>query len=180
MPTSGRLIRTALFFLALAGLAGTPAAWAAGPSADAYVGYSRLGKDAFYPNVGGLNGWQAAIHVKLMPFVGVEGDVSRDGLGAPSATPRTTMVLVGPRVTVGTAGIHIFAHGLIGGEHSANSSGSTPISGGAMAIALGGGADFRIAPFLAWRVTGDYVNAPFNTPGTATHSRFGTGLVFRF
>jgi hypothetical protein len=63
--------------------------------------------------------------------------------------------------------------------HSANSSSTLPISGGGPTLAAGGGADFRIAPFLAWRVTADYINAPTSSP-EGTHDRFGTGFVFRF
>jgi hypothetical protein len=167
-----------VFILALS-FALPPAAHAVGSGGDVYFGYSRLGNDSFYPNVSGLNGWELAGHVKLMPFFGLEADVARYGIGAPSTTPRTTAVLFGPRVTVGAAGIHVFAHGLVGGERSANSSSLTPISGGAMAIDFGG-ADVRIAPFFAWRVTADYINAPTKTPASGSHDRFGTGLVFRF
>jgi hypothetical protein len=71
------------------------------PKGDAYFGYSRTGNDAFYPGVGGLNGWEAALFVKIhKPFLGVEADVSHYGLGANSAIPRTTAVMAGPRVGV--------------------------------------------------------------------------------
>jgi hypothetical protein len=111
------------------------------------------------------------------PFLGVEADVGQYGLGANSAVPRTTAVMAGPRLSAGTLGFTIFAHGLAGGEHSANNAGT---SGGAFAYALGGGLDVRIAPFFAWRVAGDYLNAPTQSPATGSHSRFSTGLVFRF
>lgn len=174
------LLRISLLLCLLATLPLAARAATPGPKADVYFGYSRLGNDAFYPNIGGLNGWEAAVHVKIMPFVGVEGDFAHYGLGASAATPRTTTVLFGPRVTVGAAGVHVFVHGLVGGEHSANSGGPTPISADELSIALGGGADFRIAPFFAWRVAADYLNAPFETPGSGSHDRFTTGLVFRF
>jgi hypothetical protein len=110
------------------------------PQGDVYVGYSRTGMDTFYPNMGGLNGWEGAMHVKMhAPFIGVEGDLSHYGLGANSTVPRTTAFIFGPRVTVCALGPKIFAHALIGGEHSANSGGPTPISSTALAYALGGG-----------------------------------------
>ncbi len=160
-------------------LAGVRPARALGPSVDVFLGYSRLGTDVFYPNVGGLNGWNGAMHVKIRRFLGVEGDVSQYGFGAASSVPRTTSVMAGPRVTVGALGIKIFAHALAGGEHSANSAGA-PISSEALDVAVGGGVDARIAPFFSWRVAGDYITAPTLSPGTATHGRFSTGLVFRF
>lgn len=149
------------------------------PKGDVYVGYSRTGTDAFYSNVGGLNGWQGALHVKLhKPFLGVEGDLSHYGLGANSTVPRTTAFLFGPRLTVGALGPKVFGHALIGGEHSANPSGT--ISGTALAFALGGGLDLPIAPFFAWRVGGDYLRAVGHSPAGGTPARFDTGLVFRF
>ena len=47
-------------------------------------------------------------------------------------------------------------------------------------VAAGGGVDFRILPFFAWRINGDYINAPTQSPSSSSHERFGTGLVFRF
>ena len=151
------------------------------PKGDVYVGFSRTGNDTFYQGVGGLNGWEGALHVKVhKPFLGVEGNLSHYGLGSNSSVPRTTVFLVGPRITLGALGPKVFAHALIGGEHSANNSASVPISGGALAYALGGGLDVPIAPLFAWRVAGDYIRAPTQSPGGSTPVRFSTGLVFRF
>ena len=158
-----------------------PSVQAQVPKGDVYLGYSRTGTDTFYPNVGGLNGWEGALHIKLhKPFLGIEGDVAHYGLGANSAVPRTTTVIVGPRFTLGAMGPKVFAHALLGGEHSANAGGPTPISGGALAYALGGGLDVPIAPFFAWRVAGDYIHAVGRSPAGGTPARFSTGLVFRF
>jgi hypothetical protein len=145
---------------------------------DAFFGYSRTGSDAFYPHTGGLNGWEAALQIHLHPFLGVEGDVAHYGLGASSPVPRTTTVLVGPRLSVKALGINLFAHGMVGGEHSANSDGS--ISGGAFAYDLGGGLDLPILPFFAWRFSADRIDAPSQSPSGGDHARFNTGLVFRF
>ena len=152
-------------------------AHALGPKGDAFFGYSRSGSDAFYPNTGGLNGWEGALHIHLKPLLGVEGDVAHYGLGADAIVPRTTTYLLGPRVTVGALGIKLFAHGLIGGEHSSNSYG---ISGNAFTYAFGGGVDLPLAPFFLWRFMIDGINAPDQSPSTGTHARFSTGLVFHF
>ncbi len=160
-------------------LAFPSAARALGPKGDAYVGYSHLGNNSFYPNTGGLNGWEGALHLKVKPFVGIEGDVAQYGLGASAAIPRTTTFMAGPRVTVGAMGIKLFAHGLAGGQHSGNSSGIS-ISSSTFTYAVGGGMDVRIAPFFSWRVSGDYLRAPTLSSGSGTHARIGTGLVFRF
>jgi hypothetical protein len=156
--------------------------WAGAQSlhnSDAYFGYSRLGSDTFYPNVGGLNGWNAAVHIHMRPFLGVEGDVGHYGLGADSTVPKTTTYLVGPRVTLKALRVAVFAHGLLGGEHSSNSSGVN-INGGAFAYALGGGVDLPVVPFFAFRVGADRITAPSLSPGSGQKYRVNAGLVLRF
>jgi hypothetical protein len=178
---SGHILRSCLWISSAALLAWPAAARALGPGGDVYLGYSRLGANTFYANTPGLNGWEAAGHLHLIPFFGAELDVAHYGLGASAVTPRTTTVLLGPRLTVGAAGIHVFVHGLAGWESTSNHGAQpTPVSSSGLAVAAGGGLDFRIAPFFAWRINGDYINAPTASPSSASHSRFGTGLVFRF
>jgi hypothetical protein len=164
------------FFIALF-FSNVPKVHALGPKGDAFFGYSRTGSDTFYPNVGGLNGWEGALHLRMRPFVGIEGDVAHYGLGANSSVPRTTTALFGPRLTLGTAGFKVFAHGLVGGEHSSNNNG---ISGGALTYAIGVGADVPVAPFFGWRFMVDRFSAPTQSPGSGTHARFSAGIVFRF
>jgi hypothetical protein len=182
MPTPQRLLHGFLLLIAASILLTlSPAALAQIPKGDVFFGYSRLGSDAFYPNVGGLNGWEAAAHFKVMPFVGLEGDVAHYGVGADAAIPHTTTFLFGPRVTVGALGFKIFAHGLAGGEHSSNSNDSgIHISGDEFAYAVGVGADIPLLPFFAWRIQGDRISAPSLSPSGGTEARFSTGLVFRF
>src|SRR5258708_3418076 len=172
-----KLVLFTLFIL----IAAAPAARAQLRNHDAFFGYSRTSSDVFYPNTGGLNGWEAALHIHLHPFFGVEGDVAHYGLGASAAVPRTTTFMVGPRVSVKAAGINLFVHGMLGGEHSANnSSSSTPISDGAFAYDVGGGVDLPIAPFFGWRFSADRLSAPSLSPSGGNQARFNTGLVFRF
>jgi len=152
---------------------------------DIYLGYSRVGENTFNPSTPALNGLQGAINFGVLPFIGMEADISYYGLGASSSVPHTTTYLFGPRVTVGAAGIHVFGHGLFGGEHSnlPTGQGPSPIVGNffeanAFTVAVGGGLDVKVLPLLAWRVTGDYIQAP--SRNTGSHGRFGTGLVVRF
>ena len=181
MPIPQRLLRLCFLLVCSASLlSSAPAALAQIPKGDVFFGYSRLGSDAFYPNVGGLNGWGAAAHFKVMPFVGVEGDLAHYGVGSEAVIPRTTTFLLGPRVTVGALGLKIFAHGLIGGEHSANSAGAVRISANSFTYALGAGADIPLLPFFAWRIQADRISAPSTSPKGGTQARFTTGIVFRF
>lgn len=172
---NARFLVLSLFVLTFS----APAVRAQIPKGDIYIGYSRTGTDTFYSGAGGLNGWEGAMHIKLhKPFLGIEGDLSHYGLGANSAVSRTTAFIFGPRITIGVLGPKVFVHGLVGGEHSSNSSGS--ISDTAFAYALGGGLDLPFAPFFAWRVAGDYIHATGRSPSGGTPARFSTGLVFRF
>ena len=173
-----RILSALLPFLAFLALLGLPAKVQAQiHRGDAFFGYSRLGADAFYPGAGSLNGWDAALHIKLKPMAGIEADLAHYGMGANAAIPHTTTVLFGPRIGVNLGLATLFVHGLIGGEHSANNAG---VSGGAMAWAFGGGADLPLTPILAWRIAADYIAAPTQSPDHATHGRFTAGLVFRF
>jgi hypothetical protein len=151
---------------------------AIGPGGDVYFGFSRIGAKDFNTTAGTQSGFEAAAHLKLFPFVGAEADYAHYGLGGASSIPHTTVVMVGPRVTVGSGFLHVFVRGLAGWEHSGSA--DNTITAGALSFAMGGGADFRIAPHFAWRVNGDYMGAPQSSPSGATHARFGTGLVFRF
>src|SRR5215469_6243623 len=105
MHKAGTVLVTAVVILLFAG--GSASAVSI-RNHDAFVGYSRVGHGAFNPNVSGLNGWEAALHIHLHPFLGVEGDVAHYGLGADDVVPRTTTVLVGPRVSVKALGLNLF------------------------------------------------------------------------
>ena len=152
----------------------------AGNDGDVAFGFSRTGSDIFYPNTGGLNGWDFDGQIHWKPLIGIEGDLAHYGLGANGSVPRTTTVLFGPKVSVGPAGFKVFGHFLMGGEHSANSGAPNPISGGAFAYAYGAGADIPFIPLLAWRLQLDHLSAPTQSPSNGTHVRFTTGIVLRF
>jgi hypothetical protein len=177
-----RVFRVLLMVLFFAGsLIPASRAGAQVPRGDVFFGYSRAGSNLFYPNEPALNGWEATGSVKIgKPFLAAEADVAHYGIGANSEVPRSTTVLVGPQVALRAARFKIFGHFLVGGEHSANNSDNTPISGGSFIYALGAGVDVPIAPFFAWRVQGDRLSSPTSSPGDAVHGRFTTGIVFRF
>jgi hypothetical protein len=151
-------------------------------NSDVYFGYSRTINDTFYQGTGGLNGWNGALHIHLAPFFGGEAEVAQYGVGANSNIPRTTNVMFGPRVTVKAMRIAVFAHGLVGVEHTANSSSNGPeggVSETGFSYALGGGVDLPLLPFFAWRFSGDRISST-DSPAEGTKARFSTGLVFRF
>lgn len=147
---------------------------------DLALNYSRLGPRVFYAQAPSLNGWQATMNVQRGHFLGIEGDLSHY-TGGNADTPKTTMLMFGPRLTAsptGLSGLHLYVHGLVGGEHSRNNDGS--LSGGTMTVALGAGGDIRLLPFLSWRLAADWLTAPTSSPSNASHHRLSTGLAVRF
>jgi hypothetical protein len=157
-----------------------PAPARAASKGDVYLGYTRTGSNIFYPGTPGLNGWDLDGQVRWKPFLGIEGDVGHFGIGANSSVPRTTVILFGPKVTVGPPALRIFAHFLVGGEQSSNGTGPGSISGGAFAYAFGVGAELPLVPRFRWRVQLDHLSAPTQSPANGNYVRFTTGVVFRF
>ncbi len=173
------LIAALLFSLAPAARAKT--------SADAYFGYSRAGQGLYAVNTPGMNGWQFAMHVKPMPFVGIEGDVSRYSLNNEGFTQHVTLVMFGPRVTAHAVGLSVFAHGLFGIAHQTGQLTTFPsMSYNGASYALGGGGDIPMLLGFKLRMTGDYLgNSKTPTSGFASgrgphRFRAGVGIAYHF
>jgi hypothetical protein len=151
---------------------------------DAYFGYTRVGANMFGPNDPGMNGWQAALHVKMIPFFGIEGDVSHYGQHPSGLSESTTLAMFGPRVTAHAAGFSVFAHALGGLVHdSADIPLQPSVSYTAASYALGGGADVPL--FLGFKLRGtvDYLgnsNEPSSGSRAPQHYRAGVGLAYHF
>jgi len=155
--------------------------------ADVYFGYSRVGGNLYAANTGGMNGWQAAAHVKFLPFVGAEGDVSHYGVNSNGFSQHVTLVMFGPRITAHAVGFSAFVHALGGLAHENATVTTFPEVGyNAASYALGGGADIPVLLGLKFRVTGDYLGnskAPTaaDSGGHApSHYRVGVGLAYHF
>ena len=158
-------------------------AWAA-DKADAYFGYSRVGANMYAPNTSGMNGWQAAAHVKLIPFVGIEGDVSHYSQSQSGFSEQVTLAMAGPRVTAHAVGFSVFAHALAGLAHQDATVTTFPsTSYNAASYAVGAGADLPLFLWLKLRVTGDYLgntNAPSAGSSPPSHYRIGAGVALHF
>lgn len=156
------------------------------PRANVFAGYSFMSADV--PNSSqreNLNGWEASLEGKVLPFLGIVADGSGYYgttaipicAGAFACSPVSGSVytaLFGPRVSTSIHGIRPFAHVLVGlGVISGVNSDAS------LASAFGGGVDFKIAPIIGWRFQGDYIHTHFadNSQG---HGRLSTGIVLRF
>jgi len=154
---------------------------------DLYFGYSRVGANLYAANAGGMNGWQAAAHIKPFPFLGFEGDVSHYGQSSSGSSLHATLVMFGPRVTFHALGFSVFAHGLGGIVHqSATVLTSPPPGYNAASYALGGGGDIPVFRGLKFRVTGDYLGNSKTPTGAyysgdaPSHYRIGAGVAYHF
>lgn len=156
--------------------------------ADAYFGYSRVGANLYSSNTSGMNGWQLAAHIKPIPFVGVEGDISHYSQTSSGFSEHVVLAMFGPRVTVGVKGFSVFAHGLAGIVNENDTVTIYPSVGyTATSYALGGGADLPLFLGLKLRATGDYLgnsSAPSSSGlasgNSVSHYRAGVGVAYHF
>lgn len=165
-------------------------------SGNVFFGYTYLNTDVAPPNRASMNGWQATVEGKVLPFIGIAADFS-SYYGTPNfplpAVPVCTLppcpppspenfstreenYLFGPRVSISVARFRPFAEALIGAGHiNAHSAGSDT----SFATAIGGGLDYKLLRILAWRFQGDYLQTRFFS-NTQNNVRLSTGIVLRF
>lgn len=170
------------------------------PSANVFLGYSyeSTNSTAFGVNEIGntlsrpsLHGWEASFEGKVLPFVGIVGDVSGhygtqnfveptpNGPLSISVTGHEQEYLVGPRLSVPLGKFKPFGEVMVGAAHI-HTGGTLPgPSNTSFATAVGGGLDYRLLGPLAARVEGDYLRTKFFS-STQNDLRLSVGVVFRF
>jgi hypothetical protein len=170
------------------------------PSGNVFLGFSyeRTNSTAFGPILvrttvtsPNLHGWEACFEGKVLPFVGIVGDVSGH-YGTQSfteATPNGSQninvtgheqeYLVGLRLSVPVGKLTPFAEARAGAAHI-HTGGTLPgPSNTSFATALGGGLDYRLFGPIAARIEGDYLRTSFFS-STQNNFRLAVGGVFRF
>jgi opacity protein-like surface antigen len=166
-------------------------------SGNIFVGYSFYSaspstldlSDVGRPN---MNGWEASLEGKVLPWVGIVADLSGHygqqnylvvtpvGTGpvASTVTGHETDVMFGPRLSIPIGKFRPFGEAMFGVGH-VNTGQGISTSDTSVATALGGGLDYKIIRILALRAEADYVQTRFfNT--TQNNFRLSTGIVFRF
>ena len=141
-----------------------------------------------HPN---LHGWEASFEGKVLPLVGIVGDVSGhygsqsfveitpNGPQSINVTGHEQEYLVGPRLSVPVGKFTPFAELMVGGAHI-HTGGTVPSpSNTSFAYALGGGLDYRVFRPIALRVEGDYLRTKFFN-SRQNNFRLSVGVVFRF
>ncbi len=167
---------------------------------NVFVGFSyeRTNSSAFGPGLVGstvtgsnLHGWEASFEGKLLPLVGIVGDVSGhygsesfvettpNGPQSINVTGHEQEYLVGPRLSVPVGKFTPFGELMVGAAHI-HTGGTLPSpSNTSFAYAVGGGLDYRLLGPLAARVEGDYLRTGFFN-STQNNFRLALGGVFRF
>ena len=137
-----------------------------------------------------MNGWEASLEGKVLPWVGIVADLSghygQQSFTEPTpggdvtgtVTGHETDVMFGPRLSFPIGKFRPFGEAMFGVGH-VNTGQGISTSDTSLATAVGGGLDYRIIRILAVRAEADYVQTRFfNT--TQNNFRLSTGLVFRF
>jgi opacity protein-like surface antigen len=170
------------------------------PKGNVFVGFSyeRTNSSAFSPNLvattvssPNLHGWEASFEGKVLPFVGIVGDVSGhygsqsftaltpNGPIQDNVTGHEQEYLVGPRLSVPVGKFTPFGEVMVGAAHI-HTGGTLPSpSNTSFAYALGGGLDYRVFHPIAVRLEGDYLRTKFFS-AAQNNLRLSAGVVFRF
>lgn len=126
-----------------------------------------------------LNGFDASLGLHANDIFGVVADVGVYH-GSPSGVSITgESYTFGPRITVPhIPKVKPFVEGLFGGSHFSASFSGASGSTSPFAFGFGGGADFSVAPRIAFRPQYDYVG--FRSNGsTQNASRLAFSIVFK-
>lgn len=158
-------------------------AWAQIPTkGNAFFGYSYDHTAISQGDDGSLNGWEASLEGKLVPWVGlvvdVDGHYGSRNYGGINADVAEHNALFGPRVSVQVKRFRPFAEALVGVGHISRSSGVSD-SDTSFANAVGGGLDYRVAGPISLRGQLDWVNTRFYGSGQ-NGVRFSTGVAIHF
>jgi len=156
---------------------------------NVFFGYSYDNTAISTGDGGSLNGWDASLEGKFLPWVGLVVDIdghygSRSYCNDPTcAGPFSANIaehnfLFGPRVSVQVERFRPFGEFLIGGSHVSRSNGISD-SNTSFANAVGGGLDYRVAGPIAIRGQLDWIETRFYG-ATQNGVRFSTGISLHF
>ena len=159
------------------------AAWAQVPTrGNVFFGYSYDRTSIVSNDTTNLNGWEATLEGKFLPWIGlvadIDGHYGSHSFSGASANVTAHNVLFGPRVSVQVQRYRPFAEFLVGVSHISRSNGISD-SNTSFANAVGGGLDYRIFGPVTLRGQLDWINTRFYGQGQ-NGVRFSTGIAFHF
>jgi membrane-associated protease RseP (regulator of RpoE activity) len=154
------------------------------PRAEVYGGYSYVNIDTNgVTDRQSANGWEAAVSVNFNKWAAVEGDVAgyyKNNVLGTGINASDYTFTAGPRINFRP----VFVHALFGGDRLSGSQSGISVSQNSFAMALGGGAQFKVAPRWAVRASVDYLRthhngASFGGPDLSQNNvRVGGGIVY--
>ena len=165
---------------------------------NVFLAYSYTGSNAASGYSTSMNGWNASVETKFLPFFGVIGDVSGQyGSGNVSASgpcsvegsPSGSCVagkvsvynfLLGLRGSHSIWRIRLFAECLFGAAHTNASAPGIASSNTAFTLALGGGLDFHLAPRMSWGIHADYLTTGNSYAAQEHNIRMSVGPAINF
>jgi opacity protein-like surface antigen len=146
------------------------------PKGELFGGYQYIRFGPVGTNCQGIGGAAAG---NLNHWLGIAGDFGYCKLtGLPSVSSHAVNYLFGPRVTYRSYGsLTPFAHVLFGGQHFASTGGGTA---NAFAMALGGGADYKLTEHVALRfIQVEYLYTRYGG-NKQNDARIESGIVYRW
>lgn len=156
---------------------------------NVFFGYSYQSADSTALNIIGgnrvnMNGWEATLEGKVVPFLGIVADFSGHygsqgaltPIGGVNVTGHQLTVMFGPRVGVSIGKFRPFAEFELGvGHMNTNALGSNT----SFADAIGGGLDYKLVRLVALRIGADELSTRF-FGRTQNNFRLSTGIAVHF
>ena len=115
------------------------------PKGNLYFGYAYNRAEVVTNDAKNFNGWDASLEGKLIPLIGIAGDISGTYVNHGSAYN----FFFGPRLSASVSNFRPFAQLLIGASHISVGNGSA--SDTSFGNAIGGVLDYKIMGPVAWR-----------------------------
>ena len=159
------------------------AAWSQIPTrGNVFFGYSYDRTSIVSNDATNLNGWDATLEGKFLPWIGlvadVDGHYGSQSFNGTSANIAAHNALFGPRVSVQVKRFRPFAEFLVGVGHISRSNGISD-SDTSFADGVGGGLDYRVFGPVTIRGQLDWINTRFYGQGQ-NGVRFSTGIAVHF
>lgn len=143
------------------------------PKGNVYFGYAYNRAEVIANDGTNLNGWDAQLEGKLIPWVGIVGDLG----GTYGDHISKYNFLFGPRISVQVARLRPFGQIMIGASHINVLNGSATNT--SFANSLGGGVDYKLVGPFAARGQLDWIHTRNFSHGQ-NDVRFTFGLVVNF
>lgn len=140
---------------------------------NVFFGYSYNRAEIVSNDATNLNGWNASLEGKLLPWVGIVGDLG----GTYGHHISEHNFLFGPRISAEVGPYRPFAELMIGASHINVGNGAATNT--SFSNAVGGGLDYRVAGPVAIRGQVDWIHTRFFDHGQ-NDVRFSTGVVVHF